>query len=58
MRLFTKLCLVWHKARSMERLVRINLNKNGLFVYLANHYTTRSAPETVVNINKEQLVTP
>ena len=33
--------LVWHKARSMEHPLKIELNSNGMLAELANHYTLR-----------------
>ena len=41
--MFTKLCLVWHKARNKMHLLRIEITCNDLLNLLADHYTTRSA---------------
>ena len=39
-----------HKAAWMGHLVRIELTREGLLVYLANHYTTQSAQANLVSV--------
>ena len=37
---------MWHKAVSMGHLMRIDLTRESLLVYLANHYSTQGERHT------------
>ena len=39
---------MWHKAEWMGRLMRLELTRVGLFVQLANCYTTRGPPSLFI----------
>ena len=47
--------LIWHKARSIKRPVRLKLPDNSVPVCIANHYTTRDILVTRPEVWSDQL---